>query len=777
MARYARKIVDINPIRLLVIVGKPLYFVLSRCLIALLFIVYSVGHFAASLPKAIGKTTKLKLPLFDLSKITNIPRLLWLKIKLFSIRFVKPKLKKRFTVFVVSLLIIFASFWYFILRDLPSPRELVTGKQEVSTKIYDRNGVLLYKIYKDKNRTPLALNQVPSQVRLATLAAEDAEFYYHPGFSPKGIFRSIIRNIKRGELSGGSTITQQLVKNALLTPEKTIARKIKELLLAVEVEFLYSKDQILEMYLNETPYGGVSYGIAEASQEYFEKEVSKLTLAEAAFLAGLPKSPTKYSPFGSSPELAYGRQKEVLRLMRINKFITAEQEQEALSQELKITHKKTDIKAPHFVMYVRQELVDKYGEDVVETGGLEVITTLDIRIQNLAEQVVKQEIEKLKGFNVTNGAALVFDTKSGEILAMVGSKDYFDTENDGNVNVTLRLRQPGSSIKVINYAYALSNGYTLASIIDDSPVIFKVPGLPLYQPQNYDSKYRGKITLRSALAESRNIPAVKILASYGVSKMLELGQKMGITTWKDPSRYGLSLTLGGGDVKLIDLAQVFLTIANYGKKPEIAPILEIKNHKGKVLETPEHGDGERVISPQVAFLLIDILKDNVARSPAFGSNSYLVIPNHPEVAVKTGTSNNLKDNLIVGFNQKYFVAVWVGNNDSTPMARVASGVTGASPIWNKIMRGLLSDEKAEGTEQSRGIQGWEVPEGLVQIPICPLTGTLPCEGCPTKNEWFIKDNVPGTKCRFFPAPSPGPDGQIVEPAAQTEAVPFPVLSR
>lgn len=755
MARYAGKIVDINPIRLLVIVGKPLYFVLSRCLIALLFVAYSVGHFAASLPKAIGKTT-------------NIPKLLWLKIKLFSIRFVKPKLKKRFTVFVVSLLIIFASFWYFIFRGLPSPRELVTGKQEVSTKIYDRNGVLLYKIYKNKNRTPLTLDQVPSQVRLATLAAEDAEFYYHPGFSLKGVFRSIIRNIKRGELSGGSTITQQLVKNALLTPEKTIARKIRELILAVEVESLYSKDQILEMYLNETPYGGVSYGIAEASQEYFEKEVNRLTLAEAAFLAGLPKSPTKLSPFGPNPELAYARQKEVLHLMRINKFINMEQEQEALNQELKITHKKTDIKAPHFVMYVRQELVDKYGEDVVETGGLEVITTLDIRIQNLAEQVVKEEIEKLKGLNVTNGAALVFNTKSGEILAMVGSKDYFDTENDGNVNVTLRLRQPGSSIKVINYAYALSNGYTLASIIDDSPVIFKVPGLPPYQPQNYDSKYRGKITLRSALAESRNIPAVKILASYGVSKMLELGQKMGITTWKDPSRYGLSLTLGGGDVKLIDLAQVFLTIANYGKKPEIAPILEIKNHKGKVLETPEHSDGERVISPQVAFLLIDILKDNVARSPAFGSNSYLVIPNHPEVAVKTGTSNNLKDNLTVGFNQKYLVAVWVGNNDSTPMARVASGVTGASPIWNKIMRGLLSDEK---------VQGWEVPEGLVQIPICPLTGTLPCEGCPTKNEWFIKDNVPGTKCRFFPAPSPGPDGQIVEPAARTEAVPFPVLSR
>jgi len=735
----------------LIFVGRPFYFILSRLIVAILFTLYLIGHTVRISATLLAKLPKVKIPKFKLR----------LKLR------IKPKL-----IFFVSFLaLVLILFYLLILKGLPSPRELTTKEQEVSTKIYDRNGVLLYKIYKDKNRTPISLDKVPLPAKLATLAAEDAEFYYHPGFSVRGIFRSIIKNIKEGKLSGGSTITQQLVKNALLTPEKTIARKIKELILAIEVEFLYSKDQILEMYLNETPYGGVSYGIQEASQEYFEKEVDKLTLAEAAFLAGLPKSPTKFSPFGPNPELAYDRQKEVLRLMRINKFITAEQEQEALNQELKITQKKTDIKAPHFVMYVRQELVGKYGEEVVETGGLEVTTTLDIRIQNLAEQVVKEEIEKLRGLNVNNGAALVFDTQSGEILAMVGSKDYFDTQNDGNVNVTLRLRQPGSSIKVINYAYALANGFTPASIIDDSPVIFKVPGLPPYQPQNYDSKFRGRITLRSALAESRNIPAVKVLASYGVSKMLELGQKMGITTWNDPSNYGLSLTLGGGDVKLIDLAQAYLTIADYGKKPEITPVLEIKNYKGKVLEQVQPLDStrdEQVISPQVAFLLIDILKDNVARSPAFGSNSYLVIPGHPEIAVKTGTSNNLKDNLTFGFNQKYLVAVWVGNNNSTPMARIASGVTGASPIWNKIMRGLLTDEDT---------LGWEIPEGLVQVPICPLTGTLPCEGCPTKNEWFLKESVPNTKCRFVPAPSPNPEGQILEPAAQTEAVPFPVLFR
>ncbi|MDP3994911.1 MAG: transglycosylase domain-containing protein [bacterium] len=676
--------------KILIFIGKPFYFILSRCLIALLFLFYSARKVCKTL-------------------------LLWPKTKLFPVRLV---------VFATSLILILVPFWYFILRGLPSPRELTTREREVSTKIYDRNGVLLYKIYKDKNRTPISLDKVPVPVRLATLAAEDAEFYSHPGYSVKGILRSVIKNIKQGELTGGSTITQQLVKNTLLTPEKTIVRKIKELILAIEVESIYSKDQILEMYLNETPYGGVAYGIQEASREYFEKEVGKLTLAEAAFLAGLPKSPTKLSPFGPNPELAYARQKEVLHLMRINKFINAEQEQETLGQEIVIKQKKTEIKAPHFVMYVRQELVDKYGEDVVETGGLEVFTTLDIRIQNLAEQVVKEEIEKLKGFNVTNGAVLVFDTKSGEILAMVGSKDYFDIQNDGNVNVTLRLRQPGSSIKVINYAYALSNGFTPSSIIDDSPVVFKVPGLPPYRPQNYDSKYRGKITLRSALAESRNIPAVKILSSYGVSKMLELGQKMGITTWNDPSNYGLSLTLGGGDVKLIDLAQVYLTIANYGKKPAISPIINITNYKGRVLEQTrlaEDVESRRVIDPRVAFLLTDILKDNVARSPAFGSNSYLVIPNHPEIAVKTGTSNNLKDNLTLGFNQKYLVAVWVGNNNSTPMARIASGVTGASPIWNKIMRGLNADEKT---------LDWEIPEGLIR------------KNCFGKEEWFLKENVP-----------------------------------
>jgi membrane peptidoglycan carboxypeptidase len=350
------------------------------------------------------------------------------------------------------------------------------------------------------------------------LAAEDAEFYQHFGFSIRGISRSIIRNFKSGTKSGGSTITQQLIKNTLLTPEKTIVRKIKELVLAVEAEAVYSKDEILEMYLNEVSYGGTAYGIEEASQMYFGKSAKDLALPEAAYLAGLPKSPSKFSPF-NDPTLAKERQVNVLNLMAINGYVSQNEADFAKYENLKVIPRKTEIKAPHFVMYIRQILAEKYGEEVVETGGLEVVTTLDYNIQKKAEEIVKNEIANLWAYRVGNGAAIVLNPKTGEILAMVGSKSYFDTTVDGQYNITTALRQPGSSIKIVNYAYALGNGYSPASIIDDSPVSFVIPGQEPYSPKNYDGKYRGKIPLRSALAESRNIPAVKILASYGVSKM------------------------------------------------------------------------------------------------------------------------------------------------------------------------------------------------------------------------------------------------------------------
>jgi len=726
-------------------VGRPFYLIFSYGFIALILAISAVGI----LIKAIFS--------FPIRLFPKIP----LKIK-FKFR---PKL---LTTSVLGLAIIL-SIWFFVFRNLPSPKELVNRNLEVSTKIYDRNGVLLYKIYKNKNRTVVPLYRIPQNVRLATLAAEDAEFYSHPGISIRGIIRSIVTNLKQGELTGGSTITQQLVKNALLSPEKTFRRKLREVILAFEVELIYSKDQILEMYLNEVSYGGTAYGIQEAAQLYFGKDVENLDLAEAALLAGLPISPTKYSPFGSEPDLALVRQKEVLELMRINKYITQREMEEAENEPVSFAPNRTDIKAPHFVMYVKEQLVDKYGEEMVQQGGLNVITTLDYSIQKEAEDAVKNEVASLQALHVGNGAALVLNPKTGEILAMVGSKNYFDTEGGGNVNVTLRPRQPGSSIKIVNYAYALSTKYTPSSILSDTPVTFSTGGLPPYTPKNYDGKYRGNLSLRGALAESRNIPAVKVLASYGVSHMIELGTKMGITTWTEPSNYGLSLTLGGGEVKLLDLARVFGTIADYGKRPPIFSVIKVTNYKGRVLEenkclTEEPCEGPEVVDPRVAFLLTDILKDNNARTPAFGTNSALVIAGHPEVAVKTGTSNDLKDNLTLGFTQKYLVAAWVGNNDSSPMSKIASGITGAAPIWHTIMASLLSNEKSDP---------WPVPDGVTKLSICTLTGTLSCEGCNSYPEWFLKEKAPTSACTkeaITKIKNQNKEGKILEPAAKTEVV-------
>jgi membrane carboxypeptidase/penicillin-binding protein PbpC len=354
----------------------------------------------------------------------------------------------------------------------------------------------------------------------------------------------------------------------------------------------------------------------------------------------------------------------------------------------------------------------------------------------VAEKIVHNEVEKIKRLNVGNGAALVVNPQTGEILAMVGSKNYFDIANDGNVNVTTSVRQPGSSIKVVNYAYALANDYNPSSIIDDSPITYVTPGTTAYSPVNYDGQFKGRVSLRNALAQSRNIPAVKVLASYGVTKMIEHGQKMGITTWTDPDNYGLSLTLGGGAVTALDLSKVYATIANYGKRSDILPILSVKDYKGRVLEKNEPKTYD-TIDPRVAFMITDILKDNNARAAEFGLSSYLVIKNHPEVAVKTGTSNDLRDNWTAGYNQNYLVVTWVGNNDNSPMSHIASGVTGASPIWNKIMTGILA--------QAPSID-WKVPDGISKVNICTITGTLPCNGCPTKQEWFFDERKPTKYC-------------------------------
>lgn len=770
--------------RFLSLIGKPFYFVLSHLIIAIAFILFIIGHFVIATFEFLQKRAKkLKFPKITLPRVDRVIKLEGLRVNLFELkilqkikkkftikisRFQKLRLKKKITLSVIFLLIVAVITYTYIsiFRGLPAPSELTKKAPQVSTKIYDRNGNLLYKIYKDENRTIVPLDKIPPHVRFATLAAEDAEFYSHPGFSVRGMMRALIQDVQTGSLQGGSTITQQLVKNVLLSPEKTFVRKIKELILSVEVEFTYTKDQILEMYLNEVSYGGTAYGIEEASQSYFGKDVKDLSLGEAAYLAGLTKSPTLFSPYGQDPESGFARQKEVLDLMVINKFITKSQEEEALAQKLTFIPNKTEMKAPHFVMYVRSLLVDKYGEDMVEKGGLEVTTSLDLPIQEISEQMVKNEVDKLKGLNVGNGAAMVTNPKTGEILAMVGSKDYFDTNYDGQVNVTTSIRQPGSSIKVVNYAYALSHGFSPASIIDDSPVTYKIAGSPLYTPVNYDGKFRGKITIRSALAQSRNIPAVKILASYGVDNMVQEGRDLGITTWEDPANFGLSLTLGGGAVKMADMTKVYSALANGGKTPSLLAILSVKDYQGRTLEK-NSPKVTQAIDQRVAFLLTDILKDNPARAPEFGLNSYLVIKDHPEVAVKTGTSNDLRDNWTIGYNQDFLVAVWVGNNDNSPMSRVASGVTGASPIWNKIMSFVLNDKPSID---------WKAPDGVSKVNICSLTATLPCDACPTRQEWFLDENKPTRSCteaqinQIKNPPSPNPADKILDSGASTQSI-------
>jgi len=654
----------------------------------------------------------------------------------------KVKPKKRFNFksipplwagFGLFALIVF--IWIF--KDLPSPTRLGSFPFPASTSIYDRHGKILYEIFSEKNRTPVKIKDLPEYVKWATIASEDKNFYKHHGFDVGGILRASFNIVFHQTLQGGSTITQQLVKNALLEdPRRNLRRKIREALLTYGAEVFYSKDQILEMYLNQAPYGGTAWGIETASRTYFNKEAKDLTLAETALLAGLPASPTRFSPFGAHPELAKERQTRVLQRMIEDKYITEEEKKKAVEEELKYAPATVGIKAPHFVLYVKELLVDQYGEKMVEQGGLKVQTTLDLDLQDFAQQTVGTEVGKLKNLHITNGAALATNPKTGEILAMVGSKDYFDKEIDGNVNVTLRPRQPGSSIKPLNYALGLEKKIiTPATVLNDVPTCFAVSGQKLYCPVNYDGTFHGPTQVRFTLGNSYNIPAVKVLALNGLEDFVKKATEMGITTFKDPKNYGLSITLGGGEIKMADMATAFSSFANLGIRQDIWAIKKIEDSRGKVLFEKKEEEGPRVLPMGVAYLISHILLDNNARSAAFGPSSYLVVKNHPEVSVKTGTTNDRRDNWTIGYNPSRLVAVWVGNNDNTAMSYVASGVTGASPIWNKIMTFALKDQKQE----------WPLkPEDVVGVSVCNLSGKMPNPDspCETRFEYFLEGTVP-----------------------------------
>lgn len=603
--------------------------------------------------------------------------------------------------FTLFTLYFYTSFIFFAAYELPSPEKLISTDRSLTTEFFDRQGKLLYRLYEGRNRTLIKLNEVPPYLIQATLAAEDRNFYQHPGIDPVAIARAVYANFKNQSLEGASTITQQLIKNALLTPEKTYSRKIKEIILALWAERIYTKDQILQMYLNEAPYGGPAWGIEAASQTYFGKSSRNLTLAQAAYLAGLPASPTQFSPYGTNPELGKVRQKEVLRRMVENKFLTQHQADSSYAENLHLKPPINNIKAGHFVMYVKDLLSQKYGQRVVSQGGLKITTTLDLNLQEQVRQIVAEEADKLASLNVKNAAALVTDGLSGQILAMVGSKDYYN-EEFGAFNVTTSLRQPGSSIKVTTYAAAFKTGFSPGNTILDVPVIFRDNWGNTYSPVNYDGRHHGPVSIRVALGSSYNVPAVKILQMVGVSDMIQTSKDLGITTFTDPQRYGLSITLGGAEVKMIDMMTLYGTLSQMGTKRVVTPILKVTDSEGNILEEYEDQPAQ-VITPEVAYLVTDILTDNRARTPAFGENSLLKIAGKT-VAVKTGTSDNKRDNWTFGYTPDFVVGVWVGNNDNSPMnPQLTSGVTGAAPIWNKIMAGLLEERMDKKFTRPAGI--------------------------------------------------------------------------
>lgn len=643
---------------------------------------------------------------------------------------------------VVAFIIMVVGVIVFFAFQIPSPDQLQNRVVAESTKIYDRNGDLLYDIFQNQNRTPVKLTEIPDSVKKATISIEDKDFYKHGGFSVIGIGRSLFELAIHHQVEGGgSTLTQQLVKNALLTNEQSIVRKIKELILSIQVERAYSKDQILEMYLNEIPYGGTAYGIEAAANLYFGKHAKELSLAEASLLAGLPQLPSVYSPYGTHPELAKVRQAEVLRRMVEDGYITQKESDAAKAQPLTYRTSQNEIgfKAPHFVLYVKQKLIEQYGDRMVEQGGLRVTTTLDYPLQEEAQKIVHDEVAKLSDYKVGNGAAVVLNPQNGQILAMVGSKDYFATDYDGNVNVALSPRQPGSATKPITYALALQKGYTAASPLMDVKTEF--PGganNPSYTPVNYDGQFHGPVQVRYALGNSFNIPAVKMLALDGVKNDLDLGYRMGLSTWEptdeNANNVGLSLTLGGREVRLIDLTSAFGVFADQGKKQDPVSILKVTDSSGKELYSNKDVDGRSVLDAGIAFIISNILSDNGARSAAFGSNSILNIPGKT-VSVKTGTTDQKRDNWAIGFTPSVVVGVWVGNNDNTVMnPAIASGVTGASPIWQKIMIAALKGKSDEKPKQ---------PDNVSYTDVDGLMGGQPKDGTPTRKEYFIKGTEPG----------------------------------
>lgn len=612
---------------------------------------------------------------------------------MFKKLFKSKKIKKLVYLAIVLGLIFGGIFLIWITTvELPDINNFENRIVAESTKIYDRTGkVVLFDVHGNVRRTVVPMDKISEYVKWATIAIEDETFYEHNGIKPTAILRAIYINLKEGDLfggQGGSTITQQVIKNSLLTTDKKVTRKIKEWILAPRLEKKLTKDEIIEIYLNEVPYGGTVYGVQEASRRFFGKDAADLTLAESAYLAALPQAPTYYSPYGNNLEALESRKNRVLLNMKEDKMITEDEYESALKENVEF-QKQEDygIKAPHFVMYIRELLEEKYGAEAVEKGGLKVITTLDWDLQKEAEEIVKKyAFENAEKFNAENGSITAVDPNTGQILVMVGSRDYFDEEIDGNFNIATTERQPGSSFKPFVYAKAFEKGYRPETVVFDLPTEFSATcasGGNCYSPVNYDGKYLGPIDLRHALAQSRNVPAVKTLYLAGIKDSLDLAKKMGIETLTNVNQYGLTLVLGGGEVRPLDMAGAYAVFAKEGIKNETTGILKVEDREGKVLEEYEQKE-TRVMEPQIARQISNILSDNEARTPLFGPNSLLNFGS-VDVAAKTGTTNDYRDAWIVGYTPNLSVVAWAGNNDNSSMVHKTSGLI-VSPMWAEFMR-------------------------------------------------------------------------------------------
>ncbi|OGN30643.1 MAG: hypothetical protein A3I92_01785 [Candidatus Yanofskybacteria bacterium RIFCSPLOWO2_02_FULL_43_10b] len=625
---------------------------------------------------------------------------------------------KPFFHFILLLTVVGLAFgmgaFFFIARDLPSADAIIARQISETTKIYDRTGqTILYNVHGEEKRTIIPWENIPPTIKQATLAAEDSSFYDHGGLDFKGILRSFFKNVSSFEISqGGSTITQQLIKKALLGDQRQSfysisSRKIKEAVLAMEIERKFSKDQIFWMYLNQIPYGSNAYGIESASQTFFGKPAKDLTLSQAALLASLSKAPSYYSPYGNHlPEILARKDNTLLRMKNLG-YITPEEHETAIKEKLEFKPPRENISAPHFVLMVKDYLSKKYGEEMVQNGGLKIITTLDYSLQTIAEEAIaKQAGKNEKLYKANNAALTAVNPRTGQILAMVGSRDYFDIDKEGNFNVALAKRQPGSAFKPFAYATAIEKGFPDSTILFDYPTEFNPYcspnslgkkdqyGLDCYHPGNYDGGFRGPVTMRQALAQSLNIPSVQILYLAGIDQTIDLAERTGISTLQENrSNFGLSLVLGGAEVKLLDIVSAYGVFANDGLRQIPAFILRVEDGAGNILEEYKPKE-ERVLAQQTARMITSLLSDNRARSPVFGPNSSLYFRDRP-IAAKTGTTQENRDAWVVGYTPSLSVGVWVGNNDNQSMTRQGAGISASGPIWHDFMAKALQDQPVE----------------------------------------------------------------------------------